>query len=133
MKYNLKNKELEASLNKFIPDFDKIFQRDCTEQYSDSFDYVLVYLVNSPIGNIKIKKSDIYKCPEYDSKTWNEFPEVTPPEGVIMRVEAGLNGDRRKIKTSAVFVNGVWCEPNIKSDPSVIGPWITRFRPWEDD
>lgn len=133
MEYKLKNKEFEDSLNKFVCGFNESFQRDCTEQYDDRFDFVKVYLENSPIESININKSYICECPEYNPNTWNEYPKVTPPEGVIMRVEAGINGDRRNIKTSAIFVCGKWCEPNIKRDPSVIGSWITRFRPWEDD
>lgn len=133
MKYNLKNKELEDFLNKFVNDFDKSFQNDCREQYDDDCSIVMVYLNHSPIESIGIKKSDIREYSEYDPNTWNEYPEVTPPEGVLMRVEAGATGDRRSIKSCAVFVDGDWCEPNSKRDPSLIKAWITRFRPWEDD
>lgn len=133
MKYKLKNKELEDFLNKFVRDFDKCLQDDCMGQYDDDCDIVVVYFYNSPIDNISIRKSDIYEIQDYDPNTWNKYPEVTPPEGVLMRVEAGATGDRRSIKSCAVFVDGDWCEPNSKRDPSLIGAWITRFRPWEDD
>ena len=133
MKYKLKDKELEDSLNKLVCNFDESFQRDCTKQYGGYLDFVRVYLTDSPITSISINKSDICKCPEYDPNTWNEYPEVTPPEGVLMRVEAGVGTDRRYIKACAVYVDGVWCESNITKSPSVIGDLITRFRPWEDD
>lgn len=133
MKYKLKDKELEDSLNKLVCNFDESFQNDCTKQYDGYLDFVRVYLTDSPITSISINKSDIYKCPEYDPNTWNEYPEVTPPEGVLMRVEAGVGVDRRYIKSCAVYVDGVWCEPNRERSPSVIGDCVTRFRPWEDD
>ena len=32
---------------------------------------------------------------EYDPSKWNNFPEVTPPDGVPMRVELKVNGSKK--------------------------------------
>lgn len=133
MKYKLKNKKLHEFLTDNFYNFDFVFQEACRSQYHDKSAVVTVYFEVEPVTSITLYKSGICEQAEYNPNGWNEYPAVTPPEGVIMRVEAGVNGDRRDIKTSAVFVDGKWCEPNIKRDPSLIGAWITRFRPWEDD
>lgn len=133
MKYKLKNKELEDFLTDHYYDFSFHFQDACKTQYHNESAVVVVLLDADTISSITLYKSGIYEQSEYNPNTWNEYPEVTPPEGVLMRVEAGATGDRRSIKSCAVFVDGDWCEPNSNRDPSLIKAWITRFRPWEDD
>lgn len=52
------------------------------------------FLVEKPATNIQLGKSrftvtlfkeDFEVEPEYDPNDWNVFPDVTPPEGVMMR------------------------------------------------
>lgn len=67
---------------------------------------------------------------QYDPNAWNSFPEVTPPEGVLMRVET---------KTGRNFCGyyhiyeegGCWCYNDGILCPKAISESVTRFRPWE--
>ena len=67
---------------------------------------------------------------QYDPDAWNSFPEVTPPEGVLMRVET---------KTGRNFCGyyhiyeegGCWCYNDGILCPKAISESVTRFRPWE--
>ena len=70
---------------------------------------------------------------QYDPDAWNSFPEVTPPEGVLMRVEIEYpDGDVSR--TCAIFKDEVWWEAvngePIDEEVTVTGK-VKRFRPWE--
>lgn len=69
--------------------------------------------------------------PEYDPHKWNEYPAVTPPEGVLMRVEFIFDGILRR--NCSIFENGAW-RITRNGDPSydITLDGVTRFRPWED-
>ena len=63
---------------------------------------------------------------EYDPHKWNEYPEVTPPEGVWMRCETDLNAIEHKIRHVAKFDGREWRDYLSKQ---VVGH---RFRPWDN-
>lgn len=68
---------------------------------------------------------------QYDPEAWNSFPEVTPPEGVLMRVEFVYNGILRR--NCAIFENGAWhitAEGKADYDHLTLDD-VKRFRPWE--
>lgn len=75
---------------------------------------------------------------QYDPNAWNNYPEVTPPEGVPMRVEC--DGDR-KLRTCLVFKNGQWhYESGVRFGNREDGAYydherglivVKRFRPWD--
>lgn len=59
----------------------------------------------------------------YEPKSWNDFPEVIPPENVWMRFEDPV-GDGYKVR----FEEGEWLDVHndiMKFDAG-------RYRPWED-
>ena len=65
---------------------------------------------------------------EYNPHGWNAFPEVEPPEGVLMRVECN------QIKTCLVFENGKWRYPSGESFENYEFAFpVKRFRPWDED
>ena len=65
---------------------------------------------------------------EYDPHGWNAFPEVEPPEGVLMRVECN------QMKTCLVFENGKWRYPSGESFENYEFAFpVKRFRPWDED
>lgn len=72
---------------------------------------------------------DIEEVPEYDPNSWNRFPEVTPPEGVWMRVETDMG-----FGFKARFQFGDWLDNrnDIVGPPDGIDGAAVRFRPWED-
>lgn len=66
---------------------------------------------------------------QYDPDAWNSFPEVTPPEGVLMRVET---------KTGRNFCGyyhiyeegGCWCYEDGTVCPEAISKSVKRYRTW---
>lgn len=68
---------------------------------------------------------------EYDPNDWNSYPDVTPPEGVLMRVEFEFEGILRR--NCAIFENGAWyltAEGKADYDRLTLDD-VKRFRPWE--
>lgn len=64
----------------------------------------------------------------YNPHGWNAFPEVEPPEGVLMRVECN------QMKTCLVFENGYWRYPSGESFENYEFAFpVKRFRPWDED
>lgn len=100
------------------------------------------FLVKKQATNVQLGESrftvtlfreDIEIAPEYDPHDWNIFPDVTPPEGVMMRVEIEYpDGDVSR--TCAIFKDEVWWEAvngePIDEEVTSIGK-VKRFRPWE--
>lgn len=100
------------------------------------------FLVEKPATNIQLGKSrftvtifkeDLEIAPEYNPHDWNIFPDVTPPEGVLMRVEIEYpDGDVSR--TCAIFKDEVWWEAvngePIDEEVTLTGK-VKRFRPWE--
>ena len=86
----------------------------------------IVLFLNSKKNNnielsVYIRPEAIEEIPDYNPKGWNNYPEVTPPENELMRIEChdGTCG-------AGAFVNGEWHEDGTDELPNVI-----RFRPWE--
>lgn len=68
---------------------------------------------------------------EYDPHKWNEYPEVTPPEGVLMRVEC-RDGRKACAKYRLFIEGGSWCDVNGGAWPEAYSQSVARFRPWGD-
>ncbi len=142
IRYELKDKERQAALEKAFPGFGADLQSTCECEFDDRFCHVSVRLSNCG-GVVYDSAVDIMKsaiCTEraYDPKAWNKFPEVTPPEGVWMRVE----GDRAKhfhVKHGAIFLRGEWywriprpSDPN-PACAQIDRREVERFRPWDEE
>lgn len=63
---------------------------------------------------------------QYDPDAWNSFPEVTPPEGVPMRVERSDGSGIR-----AVYLCGQWRGDTNHPGFIELLENVKRFRPWE--
>lgn len=46
--------------------------------------------IREPQFGVWFNIGEIEEVPEYDPNAWNSYPEVTPPEGVLMRIEGRL-------------------------------------------
>lgn len=128
-KYQLKDQELQKKL-------DEISGGGFTEALmSVKKPSCLVFQARNggPAMSIMLTDQDIELFWEYNPDDWNIYPEVKPPEGVLMRVE-GMNGDCI-FRFSAVFKEGIWCsEDEVPEKVKELG-WeiegVKRFRPWE--
>lgn len=78
---------------------------------------------------ITIKRDDLEIIDEYNPDFWNAYPEVTPPEGVPMRVEC--QGYARTLRTCLVFKKGAWhYESGVPFKGYETALQVRRCRPW---
>ncbi len=97
------------------------------------------FLAKKPATNVQLGESrftvtlfkeDFEIAPEYNPNEWNSYPDVTPPEGVLMRVEFEFEGILRR--NCAIFENGAWrITENGKASYAVTLDDVKRYRPWE--
>lgn len=80
------------------------------------------FLVKKQATNVQLGESrftvtlfreDIEIAPEYDPDDWNVFPDVTPPEGVMMRCiiktpGRNLDGPEPELPKICARTSGVW-------------------------
>lgn len=150
MTWHLKDRELERKLNelsngefsKNLHEFDEdIFASYfgktiriknysyCTEGGDDE-----PIIERIPKFGFYFTKDELEEVSEYNSKAWNKYPDVIPPEGVRMRVEARTlddYGERFIVKFyEATYVDGAWRSSVEIKYPETLE--IFRFRPWED-
>lgn len=73
---------------------------------------------------------EIEAIQEYNPNDWNNFPEVQPPEGVLMRVET--EGGRKFCGYYHTFAEGgCWCYEDGTVCPEALSKSVERYRPWE--
>ena len=141
MTWHLKDRELEKRLN------DLLGANEFTEALNQASSLIgikstITVKFGPNTGHIKGSFRCYFEVDElinigYDPHTWNEYPEVTPPEGVPMRVEIVVNG--RRIGYFSVYKNGIWTT-GLGNRISILNPSRMashrisrfRFRPWED-
>ena len=131
MTWHLKDRELEKNIIAIDPDFSKKLSRTCEKLDTNKdgdflqsryFTLTLVY-DSKVIGDVLFSGKDVEKTSDYDPHNWNNFPEVTPPEGVYMRVEF-----EDKSGGKAVFYKNEWLD----TDCTLFSFSPVKFRPWED-
>lgn len=132
MKYRLKDRELQKKLDEISDgDFSARLHKE-RELIKDSFKkeprlHVLWFGEGSQFSDA-LYADMLEEVREYDPHGWNSFPEVEPPEGVLMRVECN------QIKTCLVFENGKWRYPSGESFENYEFAFpVKRFRPWDED
>lgn len=139
MKYRLKNRELQAKLDdisggdfsKALDDLDFLVLRSKPGEAKGG-----ISISFGPIGpaercrfKANFSFEELEEVPEYDPHGWNEWPKVTPPEGVLMRVEFIWN-DGSPGRCCGKLWNGVWVNSD---DLNLEIECVKRFRPWEDE
>ena len=135
MKYRLKDRELQRKLDEITKgEFSKnLYKRDDNLFHSFSGNLLTTHLGKTNYYERKFGfwffPNEIEEVPQYDPTKWNRFPEVTPPEGVWMRVETDMG-----FGFKARFQFGDWLD----NRNDIIGPKdgidgaVCLFRPWED-
>lgn len=132
MKYRLKDRVLQKKLDELSDgDFSARLHKE-RELIKDSFKkeprlHVLWFGEGSQFS-AALYADMLEEVREYDPHGWNAFPEVEPPEGVLMRVECN------QMKTCLVFENGKWRYPSGESFENYEFAFpVKRFRPWDED
>lgn len=119
MIYRLKDKDLQKRLDELTHGE---FSKRLSQWKGHGHPILLCSLIFS--------ESEIEKFQEYNPKEWNKFPDVRPPEGVLMRVECG-NGKKTCAKFHTFGDGACWCEQNGSALPMAYSNDVKRFRPWE--
>lgn len=133
MMWHLKDRYLEKSLLKTDPQFLEKLNKayEAAFEGTDADTEIEIVLNKGVSYTANISTLTLEKRPDYNPNTWNAYPDVDPPEGVMMQIieEVG-NGILRR--TCALFNDGNWAyeydgEPSYscRSD-------VKFFRPWED-
>lgn len=138
MKYRLKDRELQEKLDEISDgDFSKRLEEvdpNINAPKSGGGIYVSFGKIQFGAGfsdgqghfrqyQIAILFKDLILEKTYDPRSWNPFPEVTPPEGVLMRIEE-LDGTC----CAGAYIDGGW-HIDGRDDLGC----VKRFRPWEDE
>lgn len=105
------------------------------------------FLVKKQATNVQLGESrftvtlfreDIEIAPEYDPNDWNVFPDVTPPEGVLMRCvikKPGRNLDSPEPELPKICArtSGVWDGKRWQffGHGSLCEGSTVEYRPWE--
>lgn len=139
-KYRLKDQELQKKLDEISDgDFSRQIEGNLQSLrgygMSDA-DYRLFFgelssryeIVNR--FSMLLYENEIEVFEEYNPNDWNNFPEVTPPDGVLMRVET--EGGRKFCGYYHTFAEGgCWCYEDGTVCPEAISKSVERYRPWE--
>lgn len=140
-KYFLKDRLLQSKL-------DNLSNGEFSKWLSEQFDITMIgdcivfeLMKDAAIElSVFVRPEAVEVIPEYTPDDWNSYPAVTPPEGVLMRVEAryGFDDSGATYRTCAIFENGAWrSESDGKAAIDHNGFYdvtldnVKRFRPWE--
>lgn len=134
MKYRLKDRELQKKLD----EISKGDLSDALEVCSAAVASALkrgkpttIWFGVQPQLSLEITSDMLEEVREYDPHGWNDFPEVEPPEGVLMRVEC-RDGRKACAKYRLFIEGGSWCDVNGGAWPEAYSQSVARFRPWDD-
>lgn len=130
IRYELKDKERQAALEKALPGFRETLRYPETEgqmleftHWGSSEDW------EDDDWALSIHRNQLNEVVEYDPKGWNDYPEVTPPERVLMQVE-GVDVEGVRLHRAAYYECKCW---RWETGPLMADVQVKRFRPWDDE
>ena len=129
-RYELKDKDKQAKYLAVFPDFltaltNAMNHRDPDARWVSVQSGEYEYSVN-------VYPEEVETFAEYDPHAWNDYPNVTPPEGVLMRIE-GQYAKRPELEYygALMYLEGAWhFADTVEIADNVI---VERFRPWNDE
>lgn len=131
-RYELKDKERQAALEKVFPGFGRLLNEACAVCPADTVVHISSHGVAGQdfphFYELSFPRSIIEEVVAYDPKGWNDYPEVTPPERVLMQIE-GRDGDGDAFHFSGYFKNRMWVDEYGYALAMNIYT-VERFRPW---
>lgn len=143
MTWHLKNRELENKLIAIDCEFldnlnDAVNEK--IEEFSPGWmeegDLITLMFCRDhqiELGELYFLFHELEEVPEYNPHTWNLYPEVTPPQGAMMRIKYHdvTSKDRKVERGFALFDCGQWVSdsgyPKFPNNPQNYVIW---FRPW---
>lgn len=137
MTWHLKDRELEKKLIALSQEFLQRLNAGVSSKRLDE-NYILVSFDREKLGNyldgneLLFWMDELEEVPEYNPHGWNEYPKVTPPYNVMMRVETHT-GQGYKLFYNHLGDGDFWSDPNYLLMPKAFSDDVTRFRPWNED
>lgn len=135
MTWHLKDRELEKKLIEIALDFvDSLNESLKLGEYEEnSWTYRVLFGPYEDCYKFEMHVYDdeLEELPEYNPNGWNDYPKVTPPYDVMMRVETHT-GQGYKLFYNHLGDGDFWCDPNFLVMSKAFSDDVTRFRPWED-
>lgn len=136
MTWHLKDREVEKALIKLCPWFlDRLNWGVSSKEMGKEYVYVSFErtMNNWVLDDCELMfwMEELEDIPEYRTDKWNEYPKVTPPYNVMMRIELhnglGFAGFYKH------FLEGdLWCYADGVAMPKGYNDIVKRFRPWEN-
>ena len=132
MKYRLKDRELQKKLDEISKgDFSDALEV-CSAAVASALKRgkpTTIWFGVQPQLSLEITSDMLEEVREYDPHGWNDFPEVEPPEGVLMRCEwIDCDGIAHHFAaTCAYVVNRFEWYDDEGGEVEV-----SRFRPWDN-
>ena len=115
--YSLKDKEALEQISTLCPSFPDRLQDACARELDEDGVEVTIY----------IRRDDLEITEAYKPNKWNNFPDVRPPHGVVMRCERFVYpGEGRDDRYAASFDGEKW-----HSASGAECPAPDKFRSWE--
>lgn len=136
-KYRLKNAELQRHLDAISGG--EFTANLTTGDFEFDKDDMAVVTFGSSMHDTKIiagkfsvilHKNETYVLAEYNPNDWNDFPDVTPPENVLMRVET-TTGSKFCGYYHTFAEGGCWCYQDGTVCSEATSKSVERYRPWE--
>lgn len=134
MRYRLKDHELQRKLDEISDGSFSSRLADVSGAIPNLFRESIttrIYFGDKYQFSLQATQDMLEEVREYAPHKWNEYPEVTPPEGVWMRVERCVDGRTYHFAARYVPVGDSedyeWLsEANLSID-------VDRFRPWDEE
>lgn len=121
-RYELKDKEKQQASEKLIPGFGRLLDEAYTSGRR---------MNESVYPCIRFPESELEQAETYNPKGWNNYPEVTPPECVLMQIE-GRDDDDGAFHFSGYFKNRMWVD-EYGYALATNTYTVERFRPWDEE
>ena len=133
-RFELKDKKRQAAFEKVFPGFGRLLNEACAVCPADTIVHISNYGVAEQdfphFYELSFPRSIIEEVVPYDPKGWNNYPEVTPPERVLMQIE-GHDDDGDSFHFSGYFKNRMWVDEYGYALPNIYT--VERFRPWDEE
>lgn len=134
-KYRLKDQELQKKLDEITDgDFSEYLEKGAVDQFCRVGSIGVTCGRFGCNGHPRLK-IDFYlheyeELKEYNPNDWNSYPDVTPPEGVLMRVET-TTGSKFCGYYHTFAEGGCWCYQDGTVCSEATSKSVERYRPWE--
>lgn len=138
MRYRLKDHELQRKLDEISDGSFSSRLADVSGSIPNLFRESIttrIYFGDKYQFSLQTTQDMLEEVREYDPHKWNEYPEVTPPEGVWMRCENVYGSEPERLERFAArytsqYEDGEWVDAwfsnGLRRD-------VTSFRPWDEE